>query len=66
VNFRREFLAGIAESRLKHFDAAIARFQVAEKFAREKLPDALDFRFYFQVGSVSSAAARCPRPKSTC
>ncbi len=60
VDFRREFLAGIAESRLKHFDAAIVRFQVAEKAAKEKLPDALDFRFYFQVGSVLERGGHGP------
>ena len=60
LNFRREFLAGIAESRLKRFDAAIARFKAAEKVAKEKLPDALDFRFYFQVGSVLERGGHGP------
>ena len=36
------------------------RFQVAEKAAKEKLPDALDFRFYFQVGSVLERGGHGP------
>jgi tetratricopeptide (TPR) repeat protein len=60
LNFRREFLAGIAESRLKRFEPAIARFQAAEKVAREKLPEALDFRFYFQAGSVLERGGHGP------
>ena len=64
INFRREFLAGIAESRLKRFDEAVTRLQAAEKLAKEKLPEALDYRFYFQIGTVLERAGRLPEAET--
>lgn len=64
LNFRREYLAGITESRLKHFNEAVTRLQGAEKLAKEKLPEALDYRFYFQVGTVLERANRLPEAET--
>ncbi len=56
--FRREFLAALAHSNLKQFDQAGQCFGAAEKFARERAPQLLDHRFYYQVGSMLERAGR--------
>ncbi len=56
--FRREFLAGLAHSNLREFDRAQQCFAAAEKFARERAPQLLDHRFYYQVGSMLERAGR--------
>ena len=57
-DFRREFLAGLAHSNLREFDRAQQCFAAAEKFARERAPQLLDHRFYYQVGSMLERAGR--------
>jgi tetratricopeptide (TPR) repeat protein len=56
--FRREFLAGLAHSNLREFDRAQQCFAAAEKFARERAPQLLDHRFYYQFGSMLERAGR--------
>jgi len=57
-DFRREFLAALAHSNLREFDRARQCFTAAEKFARERAPQLLDHRFYYQVGSTLERAGR--------
>lgn len=56
--FRREFLAALAHANLREFDRAQQCFAAAEKFARERAPQLLDHRFYYQVGSMLERAGR--------
>jgi tetratricopeptide (TPR) repeat protein len=56
--FRREYLAALANSRLLRFDAAMARFLAAEAAAREKQPELLDHQFYFQIGAMLEKAGK--------
>lgn len=63
-DFRREYLAAIAEQQLKHFDEALARFLAAEKLGKEKQPAAVNHRFYFQIGTMLERAGRMPEAET--
>ena len=56
--FRREYLAALANSRLLRYDAAMTRFLAAETAAREKQPELLDHHFYFQIGAMLEKAGQ--------
>lgn len=56
--FRREYLAGLAQARLQHYDQSLTRFLAAEKAAAEQSPELLDHRFYFQIGAMLEKAGR--------
>jgi tetratricopeptide (TPR) repeat protein len=57
-SYRLSYLTGLAQAHLGKFDAAYAAFQKAEELARDKEPEALDHRFYFQVGAMLERAGR--------
>ncbi len=56
--FRREYLAALANSRLLRYDAAMTRFLAAETAAQEKQPELLDHHFYFQIGAMLEKAGQ--------